>query len=267
MLETLIVDSHCHLNFPDFTEDFDEVITRAQQAGVGVLQTICTRMEEFPAIHQLAQGYPNIYCSVGVHPCNVQNARPVEEEELLAATRQPKVIGIGETGLDYYHDRSHIELQKSSFQRHITVAQQTGLPVIVHTRDADEDTVSMLKEAHAQAPFPILIHCFTSTRWLAEEVIALGGYISLSGIVTFKNAKEIQATAQWLPLDRILVETDAPYLAPMPHRGKRNEPAFTRHTCEFLAQLKALPFAEVAQQTTRNFFTLFKKAQKPSAAG
>ena len=253
-----LVDSHCHLNFSDFAEDFDEVIARASEAGVGVMQTICTRISEFATIHAIARAHEHIYCSVGVHPCNVQDEPLPDIEELLIHTTKPKVIGIGETGLDYYHDKGESRaLQIESFRRHISVSRATGLPVIVHTRDADEDTVAILREEQQEGKFPFLIHCFTSTQWLAEEAMKLGGYISLSGIVTFKNAKEIQATAKTLPLDRILVETDAPYLAPMPHRGKRNEPAFTRHTAEFLANLRGEPFGEFATATTKNFHRLF----------
>ena len=257
----LIVDSHCHLNFPDFAEDFDQVLQNAKAAEVGILQTICTRMSEFDTIHTLAQEHDFIYCSVGVHPCNVQEADLVTVEELVEKAANPKVIGLGETGLDYFHNTDHIALQQQSFRHHIEASRQTGLPVIVHTRDAEADTVEILKEESAKGAFPFLIHCFTGTGWLAEQVLPLGGYISLSGILTFKNAKEIQATAKNLPMDRILVETDAPYLAPAPHRGKRNEPAFTRHTCEYLAELKDISLEEAAQQTTENFFTLFQKAK------
>lgn len=259
----LIVDSHCHLNFPDFAEDFDAVLERAEEADVGLLQTICTRMSEFDAIYAIAKQHAQIYCSVGVHPCNVQEEALVSVERLVEKSRDSKVIGLGETGLDYYHDTSHIEKQQQSFRHHIAASRETGLPVIVHTRDADEDTVAILQEEHAKGAFPFLIHCFTSTQWLAEEAIKLGGYISLSGIVTFKNAKEIQSTAKELPLKRILVETDAPYLAPIPHRGKRNEPAFMRHTCEYLAGLKDVSLEEAAAQTTDNFFRLFSKARRP----
>lgn len=264
MTQPLIVDSHCHLNFPDFAEDFNDILIRAEEAGVGVLQTICTHMEEFPAVRDLAAKYNNIYCSVGVHPCHVQEAPLVEIEDLMIATAHPKVIGVGETGLDYFHDRMYRSLQKESLLRHIIVARESNLPLIVHTRDADEDTVTIIREEHAKGPFPFLIHCFTASKWLAEEVLKLGGYISLSGILTFKNAKEIQETARELPLERILLETDAPYLAPAPHRGKRNEPAFTRHCCEFLADLKGISFEQTAQQTSENFFTLFQKAVRPA---
>lgn len=258
----MIVDSHCHLNFPDFVEDFDAVLARAAEAGVGVMQTICTRMSEFPAVHAIAERNENIYCSVGVHPNNVHEAELVTVEELVVAVANSKVIGLGETGLDYYYERSEREAQKESFRRHIEASRQTGLPVIVHTRDAEEDTVAILQEETAKGSFPFLIHCFTSSQWLAEESIKLGGYVSLSGILTFKNAKEIQESARNLPLDRLLIETDAPYLAPVPMRGKRNEPAFTRHVCEYLAQLKGVSAEECARQTTENFFRLFTKAQR-----
>lgn len=257
----MIVDSHCHLDFPDFAEDFDAVLARAESNSVRLMQTICTRMSEFDKIHAIAQKYPQIYCSVGVHPCNVHEEDLVTVEALVVAAQHPKVIGLGETGLDYYHDASTKDLQIESFRRHIEAGRRTGLPLIVHTRDADEDTVAILQEEYAKGAFKFLIHCFTSTQWLAEESIKIGGYISLSGILTFKNAKEIQATAKELPLERLLVETDAPYLSPAPHRGKRNEPAFTKHVCDYLAQLKGVSAEEAAAQTTANFFALFSKAK------
>ena len=260
----LIVDSHCHLNFPDFSEDFEAVVSAAHAADVRLLQTICTRMSEFEEIHQIAMGHDSIYCSVGVHPCNVHEAPLVTVDELVAAAAKPKVIGLGETGLDYFHSTEHVEMQKESFRIHLEASRQTGLPVIIHCRDAEEDTVEILKQEKAKGDFKALIHCFTGTQWLADEVLKLGLSISLSGILTFKNAKEIQAVAKGLPLDRVLVETDAPYLAPMPHRGKRNEPAYTRHTCEYLAQLKEVPLEEAAAQTTDNFFSLFNKAERPA---
>ncbi|MDG1286435.1 MAG: TatD family hydrolase [Rickettsiales bacterium] len=259
----LIVDSHCHLNFSDFEEDFDAVLANAAEAEVGLLQTICTRMSEFETIHKIALDHEQIYCSVGVHPCNVQEAPLVTLGELVEAADKPKVIGLGETGLDYFHSIDHVSLQKESFRIHIEASRQTGLPVIIHCRDAEEDTVAILKEEKAKGDFKALIHCFTGTKWLADEVLKLGLTISLSGILTFKNAKEIQAIAKDLPLDKVLVETDAPYLAPMPHRGKRNEPAYTRHTCEYLAQLKEVSLEAAAAQTTENFFRLFDKAPQP----
>jgi TatD DNase family protein len=256
-----IVDSHCHLNFSDFAEDFGEVLQRAKAAGVTTMQTICTHMNEFPEVLAIAEQHPFIFCSVGVHPNRVAESPLVSLTALLEAAQHPKVIGIGETGLDYYYDTSPKDLQIESFRTHIAAARVTGLPLIVHTRDAEEDTIAILKEESAKGAFPFLIHCFTSTQRLAEESIKLGGYISLSGILTFKNAKDIQATAKQIPLENILIETDAPYLAPVPMRGKRNEPAFTRHVCEFLAGLRHISAEDCAQQTTANFFTLFHKAK------
>lgn len=241
------------------------MLTRATEAKVTLMQTICTRMSEFPTILGIAEAHPQIYCSVGVHPNNVAEAPIVEVETLINAAAHPKVIGLGETGLDYYYDTAPKEAQHQSFRNHIAAARITGLPIIVHTRDADEDTVAILKEESAKGAFPFLIHCFTSTQWLAEESIRLGGYISLSGILTFKNAKDIQESARNIPLDRILVETDAPYLAPTPMRGKRNEPAFTRHVCEYLAQLKEVSLEDCAAQTTANFHRLFNKVEKHHA--
>ncbi len=260
-----LVDSHCHLNFPDFEEDLDDVLTNARQHNIGMMQTICTHLDEFDAIYAIAQSYPQIYCSAGVHPNNVADHPMVEEPILEVLCRREQVIGIGETGLDYYYEHAPRDRQQESFRRHLRVAQRTGLPVIIHTRNADEDTVAMLKEAKQEADFPALIHCFSSSQWLAEECIAMGIYISIPGIVTFKNATALQAAVADLPLESLLVETDAPYLAPAPHRGKRNEPAFTRHTAEKVAEIKQVPLNQVMQVTTDNFFRLFTKAERNRA--
>ncbi len=266
----MLVDSHCHLNYPEFEGKLDEVLKTANDNNVKLLQTICVKLSEFPNIKRIAETNPQIFCSVGIHPCHVQDDeqyQPVTAEQLIAlANSSNKCIGLGETGLDYYREENiaHKDLQQQSFREHILASQETGLPVIVHTRDAEEDTIAIIKEHSQEQPFPFLIHCFTSTDWLAEQAIELGGYISLSGILTFKNAKEIQATAKWLPLDRVLVETDAPYLAPAPHRGKVNQPAYTRHTAEFLADLKEFDYELIEKMTTDNFFNLFKKAYRPS---
>lgn len=257
------MDSHCHLNFPDYKDDIDQVIANAKASGVGVMQTICTEMAEFNEVHEIAKSYDGIYCSVGVHPNDSANAEIADLEELLACIKHPEVIGIGETGLDYHYENSPRERQQESFRIHIKAAQESGLPVIVHTREADEDTIAILKEEMAKQPFKGVIHCFSSSQWLAEEAIKLGLYISLSGIITFKNAIDIRNTVTQLPLDRLLVETDAPFLAPMPYRGKRNEPAYTAHTNMKLAELKEIPPEESAKITTDNFFTLFDKAQRP----
>jgi len=256
----MLVDSHCHLNFPDFKDDFDAVIDRARQNGVGVLQTICTEMAEFDEVYSIAERHEGIYCSVGVHPNDSGATQIVLAEELIEKAGRSKVIGIGETGLDYHYERSDRETQKQSFLEHIKAGRATGLPVIVHTRDADEDTVEMLKQEMGKGAFKGLIHCFTSSKYLADEVIKLGFYISVSGIISFKNAGAIRDALAGVPIERLLVETDAPYLAPMPHRGKRNEPAFVMHTNKVLADIKGISEEECARITTDNFFRLFDRA-------
>lgn len=260
----MLVDSHCHLDFPEFKEDFDAVLNRADELDVKVLQTICTKMKDFPEIHAIAQAHENIWCSVGVHPNEAHHHPDITAEELLRHAQEPKVIGIGETGLDYYRGDEHRDVQIRAFREHIKAARETGLPLIVHTRDADEDTIAIMQEEMGKGDFTGLIHCFTTSLWLAQEAIKLGFYISISGIVTFKNARELQASVRELPLEKLLVETDAPYLAPVPNRGKRNEPGFTRHTAEFLAELKGVSYDEVARITTDNFFRLFSKAERPA---
>lgn len=256
----MLVDSHCHLNFPDFSDDLDGVIQRAREAGVTVMQTICTEMEEFDQIHAIAQKYDGVYCSVGVHPNDSGNAKIASYEELVSKTSYTKVIGIGETGLDYHYERTDRELQKKSFIEHIRAARISGLPVIVHTRDADEDTIAILSDEMAKGAFKGLIHCFTSSKYLADKAVELGFYISLSGIISFKNAQAIRDAIADVPLSRLMVETDAPYLAPAPHRGKRNEPSFVIYTNKILSTLKGISEEECAKVTTENFFRLFDKA-------
>ncbi len=260
-----LVDSHCHLNFKDFSDDLDEVIERARTSGVKVMQTICTKMQEFEEIHAIAMKYEDIYCSVGVHPHEAGVGEMVTVETLVEKASLPKVIGLGETGLDYYYEHSPREAQQESFRRHLEAARRTGLPVIVHTRDAEEDTLRILREEREKGAYRGLIHCFSASAHFAEESIKLGLYISLSGILTFKKATNIQETAKELPLERLLVETDAPYLAPTPHRGKRNEPAFTILTNKYLAELKGFSEGECAAQTSKNFFALFSKVTPPQA--
>jgi TatD DNase family protein len=260
----MLVDSHCHLNFPDFKEDLDGVISRARQAGVGIMQTICTEMSEFDEVHGIAQCYEGIYCSVGVHPNDSGTQEIAKAEELIAKTSSAKVIGIGETGLDYHYETSDRAIQKVSFLEHIKAARVTGLPLIVHTRDADEDTVQILTEEMGKGAFKGLIHCFTSSKYLAEKALELGFYISLSGIISFKSAQAIRDAIVDAPLDRLLVETDAPYLAPVPHRGKRNEPSFVVHTNKMLADIKGISEEACAKATTENFFRLFDKVPYPA---
>jgi len=258
----MLVDSHCHLDFPEFDNERDEIVARAMAAGIGYMVTICTHMTKFDAVHAVANAYDNMSCTVGVHPHNAGDEGALASvDALLAHANQPKVIGIGETGLDYFYEHSPREAQKASFRAHIEAARQTGLPLIVHTRDADDDTVEILREEYEKGPYPGLIHCFSAGPELAEAVLELGFYISISGIVTFKSAQELRDTVKNVPIDRILVETDAPYLAPVPMRGRRNEPAFTAHTAEVVAELKGVSPEQLAQQTTENFFKLFNKAE------
>jgi TatD DNase family protein len=264
-MQPFIIDSHCHLNYPEFTQDLPAVIANAAAAGVGVMQTICTKMEEFEDVHAIATAHDAIYCSVGVHPHHADKAPLVSVESLLEKAALSKVIGIGETGLDYYYDYSDREAQRRSFQHHIIAAQESGLPLIVHTRDAEEDTLEMLHTAMKEHPYPLLIHCFTASEAFGQAVIEMGGYISLSGILTFKKAEALQEAARNLPLERLLIETDAPYLAPVPHRGQRNQPAYTSHVCAQLASLKGITVEECAAATTANFFGLFKKAHRNQA--
>lgn len=259
----MLVDSHCHLNYPQLA-DTAGVIARAREAGVQVLQTISTQRKDFAEVKALAEAYPEIYCSIGVHPHEAEPHEDISEAELLAAAQHPRVIGIGETGLDFYYEHSPREIQKELFRRHIRVARQLDLPVIVHSRDADEDTVAILKQEHEEGgKFRFLIHCFSSTQYLADESVKLGGYISLSGIITFKKSEALREAAASMPLDRLLVETDAPYLAPEPYRGKPCEPAYTALTAKRLAQIKGISEEEVARATTDNFFRLFSKSKRP----
>ncbi len=259
----MLVDSHCHLNFPDYKDDLAAVISRAHEAGVKVMQTICTEIEEFDDIKRIAEAHEGIYCSVGVHPNESGEKQQAHLHDLLSRTNHPKVIGIGETGLDYHYERSDRAVQQESFRIHIDAARQSGLPVIVHTRDADDDTIDILKDEMNKGAFKGIIHCFTSTRRLAEEAVRMGFSISLSGIISFKNAEDIRSTVKDLPKDRLLVETDAPFLAPLPYRGKRNEPSYVQHTNRKLAEVINVSEEECARITTANFFRVFDKAQRP----
>ena len=262
----MLVDSHCHLDFPEFDDERDAVVARAMSAGIGYMVTICTHMTKFEGVYAVADAYDNMSCTVGVHPHNAgKEGTLASVEALVEHAKMPKVIGIGETGLDYFYEHSPREDQQLSFRSHIAASRQTGLPVIVHTRDADSDTVDILREEYKKGPFSGLIHCFSAGPELAEAVLEMGFYISISGIVTFKSAQALRDTVESVPLDRILVETDAPYLAPIPMRGKRNEPAFTAHTAEVVAGLKGVSAEELATATTDNFFRLFTKAEQGRA--
>ena len=256
----MLVDSHCHLDFPDFAPERDAVVQRAGESGIGWMLTICTHVSRFDQVKAVAEAYPNVFCTVGIHPHEAGREPPTSAADLIALAEHPKVVGLGETGLDFYYEHSPRADQERSFRAHIAAARETGLPLIVHTRDADVDTLRILEEEHANGPFPGVIHCFSASRALAEAAVDLGLYISFSGIVTFKNATELRETARTLPVERLLVETDAPYLAPEPKRGKRNEPAFTAFTAARVAELRGLETDEFARVTTENFFRLFTRA-------
>lgn len=259
----MLVDSHCHLDFDSFDDDRAEVINRARAAGVGVMQTISTRLSSFERVLALARAHNGLYCSVGIHPHNVAEEPEATLADLVRATAAREVIGIGETGLDYFYDHSPREAQRRSFRVHIAAARETGLPLIVHTRSADDDTLAILEDEMGKGAFPGLIHCFSTDRRVAEKSVELGLYISISGIVTFSKAEALREAVRDLPLDRLLVETDAPYLAPMPHRGKRNEPAYVVETAARVAAEKGLSPEALARATTDNFFALFTKARRP----
>ncbi|WP_041391888.1 TatD family hydrolase [Sphingobium sp. SYK-6] len=256
----MLVDSHCHLNYKGLVEDQDAVIARARAAGIGGMLNISTREREWHDVIAVAENAPDIWATVGIHPHEADEHPHVDTARLVAAAAHPRVIGIGETGLDYYYDHSDRARQQASFRAHIAAARQTGLPLIVHTRDAEDDTAAILREEMAAGPFPGVIHCFTASDAFADIALELGFYISISGIVTFKKATALQESARRIPADRLLVETDSPFLAPVPHRGKPCEPAYVADTARFLADLRGDRLEDLAAATTRNFFTLFSKA-------
>ena len=256
----MLIDSHCHLEYKGLVEDQQGVLARARDAGVGGFLSISTRQREWGQVIATAEREADVWASVGIHPHEADAHADLGEAALLEAASHPKVIAVGETGLDYYYDHSDRDKQKALFRRHISVSRQTGLPLIIHTRDAEDDTFGILTEEMEKGAFPALIHCFTASADFGRKVLDLGLTISLSGIVTFKNAKDLQAIAAELPEDRILVETDAPFLAPVPHRGRVCEPAFTADTARFVAGLRGTTVEALAGATTRNFFRLFGKA-------
>ena len=256
----MLIDSHCHLEYKGLVEDQAGVLDRARAAGVTGFLSISTRQREWDQVIATAERHGDVWASVGIHPHEADGHADMGEAALLAATQHPKVIAIGETGLDYYYDHSDRETQKALFRRHISVARETGLPLIIHTRDAEQDTAMILADEMEQGAFPALIHCFTASADFAAKVLDLGLTISLSGIVTFKNAKDLQEIAATLPEDRLLVETDAPFLAPVPHRGRPCEPAFTADTARFVAALRGVTPEHLAETTTANFSRLFTRA-------
>jgi TatD DNase family protein len=257
----MLVDSHCHLNYKGLVEQQYEVLQRARERGVSAMLNISTREREWDEVIGLAEQESDVWASVGIHPHEADGHTGVDAAKLVAKAEHPRVVAIGETGLDYYYDHSDRAQQRLSFREHIAAARETGLPVIVHTRDAEDDTAQILSEEMAAGEYCGVIHCFTASADFARKALDLGLYISLSGIVTFKNATDLQDVAKWLPADRILVETDAPFLAPVPHRGKTGEPAFVADTARFIADLRGEGESALAAQTTENFYRLFSKAK------
>ena len=258
----MLIDSHCHLDFPELSADLDAVLARAREAGVGLMVTISTRVAKFNDLKKLVEAHDNVFCSIGTHPHNAAEEPDITVEELVEIARHPKVVAIGEAGLDYHYDHSPRDMQKKSFRTHIAAARETGLPLVIHAREADEDIARILEEESAKGAFPFVLHCFTSGADLAHRGLALGGYVSFSGVVTFKKADALRDIALAVPYDRVLVETDAPYLAPEPFRGKTNEPAFVTKTAARLASLRGVSEREMANTTTDNFFRLFNKVPR-----
>jgi TatD DNase family protein len=259
----VLVDSHCHLDFPALAEERDGVLGRARAAGVRVMQTIGTRLDTFEQVVAIAEANPDVWCSVGVHPHRAAQEPPDGPGELLSRAEHPRVIGIGESGLDFHYDHSPRDVQAEVFRNHIVAARESGLPLIVHTRDADDDTAALLRTAMGEGRFSGVIHCYSSSPELGLAAIDMGLYLGLGGILTFKRSDQLRATVRELPLDRLLLETDAPYLAPEPFRGRRNEPAHVAYVAAALAEVKGLSLGEVEAATTDNFFRLFTKAKRP----
>jgi TatD DNase family protein len=260
----MLIDSHCHLDFPDFADELDAVVERARAAGIDRMVTISTRVRRQAALLAIAERFPEVYCSIGTHPHHAHEEADIGVAELVAATRAEKVVAIGEAGLDYHYDNSPREAQERGFRTHIAAARETGLPLVIHSREADDDTARILEEEAGKGAFAAVLHCFTGGRDLARRAVALGHFISFTGILTFKSSEELRAIAAELPADRILVETDAPYLAPGKYRGKRNEPAFVVETAKVLAGVRGVSFVTLAKESTANFYRLFAKV--PSSA-
>lgn len=261
----MLVDHHCHLDFPDFADDLGGVVARAQKAGVGTMVTISTRIRKFDQIRAIAERFPDVWCSVGTHPHNADEELDIPTSEIVRLSQHPKVVAIGEAGLDYHYKLGSPAAQAEGFRNHIAAARETGLPLEIHTRDADADTIVILEEEHKNGAFPAVLHCYTGGRELAMRAVDLGLYVSFSGVISFKKTEALQELAREVPLDRILVETDAPYLAPVPFRGKTNEPSYVVHTAAAVARVRGITDAEIATATTENFFRLYTKARPPAA--
>jgi len=261
----MLVDSHCHLDFPDFADDLDAIVARAEAAGIGRIVTISTRVRRIDGLLAITARFPNVYCSVGTHPHNANEEDGIAADELIALTKHPKVVALGEAGLDNFYTDGSPEAQERGFRAHIAAARATGLPLVIHTREADDACGRILEEEMAKGPFRAVLHCYTGGRELAMKAIGLGLSISFTGILTFKNSQAIRDIAAELPADRIMVETDAPYLAPGKFRGKRNEPSFVVETAKVLAETRGVSLEEITRQTTENFFRLFHKVPRPDA--
>jgi len=259
----LIVDSHCHLDYEGLAERLPEVLDRAEAAGVGLMLSISTRVRKFERLLKIAEEHAPVFCTVGTHPHHAHEELDISLDQLISLAHHPKVVGIGEAGLDYHYDFSPREAQWRGFRHHIAVARETGLPLVIHSREAEVDTVRILEEEMAKGPFVPLLHCFTSAPELARRGLAIGAYVSFSGILAYKTAESLRATAAEIPMDRLLVETDAPYLAPVPYRGRANEPAFIVKTLEQLATVKGVTAEVMARATSDNFFSLFEKVPRP----
>ncbi len=258
----MLVDSHCHLDFPDFASELDAVVARARSAGIGRIVTISTRVKKHAQVLAIAEKFPDIFCSLGTHPHNAQEEFNITAKDLIARAQHPKIVAIGEAGLDYHYDNSPRDAQARSFREHIAAARKTGLPLVIHSRNCDDDMAKMLIEETGKGAFPAVLHCFTGGRELAFKAIDLGLYVSFTGILTFKNSDVLRKIAAQLPAERIMVETDAPYLAPRPYRGKRNEPAYVAETARVLAETRGVTPDEIERQTTENFFRLFSKVPR-----
>jgi TatD DNase family protein len=261
----MLVDSHCHLDFPDFSAELDTIVARARAVGVGRIVTISTRVKKHAQVLAIAEKFPEIFCSIGTHPHNAHDELDIDAKTLVEFTKNPKIVAIGEAGLDYHYDNSPRATQAASLRQHIAAARVTALPLVIHSRDCDTDMARILREESGKGAFPAVLHCFTGGRDLAFTAIELGHYVSFTGILTFKNSAALREIAAALPTERILVETDAPYLAPLPYRGKRNEPAYVAETAKVLAKVRGVSPDEIARQTTENFFRLFSKVPRALA--
>ncbi|VAV90662.1 Uncharacterized metal-dependent hydrolase YcfH [hydrothermal vent metagenome] len=259
----MIVDSHCHLNYGTMMEDMSGVMARAKTAGVETMLAINARLSEFDDVLAVAEKYDHVFATVGSHPHEAEKEPDVQTEFLLEKAQHAKVVGIGESGLDFFYEYAPRDLQEANFRAHITASRDSGLPLIVHAREADDECTRILQDEMGKGAFPAVIHCFTASRAFAEASLEMGFYISISGIVTFNSAKDLQETTKIIPLDRLLIETDAPYLAPVPKRGKPNEPSYVKYTAEFLSNHLDIPYEDLATVTTDNFYRLFSKATRP----